>query len=124
MRLRQRTILAGTLLTLQLLGACSSWRVQSTPLPTYLAETRPSETRLWLRDSIYVDVRAPQIIRDSVVSGDNAPAIALSDVTRFAVKRADALKTAVFLGLVTVGVLATLGVFGSLGSGASLGSGY
>ena len=89
------------ILTALLLGACSSWQVQTQPLPEYLAKHPGQTVRIWDSDNLRVDVRAPLIRGDSLVSGDStavAPGTPLYAITGYAVHKGDPVATVVVIG--------------------------
>lgn len=103
--MRVRRVTATVLLALYL-PACSRWAEQSQPVPQVVAEQRPAELRLFLRDGRQVDLGEPRVEGDSLVGRERiaqavstgAPthgraAYALGDIQRFETKEADAGKT-------------------------------
>ena len=94
------------LLATQLLTACTSWRVESTPLPDRLRADPPSSVRLWLRDSTRLEIRDPRWVSDSVAgTGERKQPIAIpaADITGYATRHFSAGKTIGLVGAVIGG---------------------
>lgn len=96
-------LVAGMLCTVQLLGACSSWQVQSTPLPIYLAKKMPAAVRVSINGGGEARITAPRVLGDSVV-GSVGPAVALVDVKGYEVRRLDPVNSIGLLAIVYGGI--------------------
>ena len=126
--------LASLILLALYLPACSRWMEQTQPVPQVVAEKRPAELRLHLRDGRQVDLRDPRVEGDSLVGRERsvqagpvlAPvhsraAYALTEIQRYEAKEADTGKT----WLVAGGIVLVLGaVILMLGSSMEFGPGY
>ena len=126
--------LGAALLATQLVTACTSWQVQSTPLPERLQADPPSSIRLWLTDNRHMDLRNPRLVDDSVTGTNSAtPAfgaatrgtkaetitVAAADITSYAERRTSGGRT---VGLILfVGAVAAVIAVASLGDCCSLG---
>lgn len=112
--MRNRRLAALVLLTLYL-PACSRWMEQSQPVPQVVAEKRPAELRLHLRDGRQVDLRDPRVEGDSLVGRERlaqarqtrAPeysraAYALAEIQRYEAKQADTGKTWMTVAVIVV----------------------
>lgn len=107
------------LLTAPLLGACSSWQVQTQPLPEYLSKHPGQTVRVWDSDNIRSDVRAPLIRGDSLVSSDstsNTAGTPLYAITGYAVHKGDPFATIVVIGAAIAAVDWGLNQLGPAGS--------
>jgi hypothetical protein len=110
-----------SLALLTVLTGCSSWRVETRPLPQLLAHEQPQRLRLRGQDSTYLELRDPRLVGDSVlgtVEGVSA-GLPLNTVTEVRTRRPNALKTvglvALILGAaVGIGAATTGGVEGRL----------
>lgn len=86
--------------------ACTGWMEQSQPVPQVVAEKRPDEVRVYLRDGRRVDLREPRVEGDSLVGRERLAqagttrtpewpraAYALADIQRLETKETDSGKT-------------------------------
>ncbi|MFI5309866.1 MAG: hypothetical protein ACHQQ3_01425 [Gemmatimonadales bacterium] len=103
----------GLLLLVLQAGGCSRWQVQTGTTPAELiARDHPKQLHLTLFDGTHVEIRDPQVDRDSVrgritsASGTHAGAIATSDVALASTRQLDGRKTSV----VVVGVVIPVAV--------------
>lgn len=112
--MRNRRLAALILLALYL-PACSRWMEQTQPVPRVVAEKRPAELRLHLRDGRQVDLRDPRVEGDSLVGRERlaqtrqtrAPeysraAYALAEIQRYEAKEADTGKTWMTVAVIVV----------------------
>jgi hypothetical protein len=105
------------LLTAQLLTACTSWKVHDTPPPEQFRQVPPSQVRLWLTDTLQVEMKNPGWVSDSITGTaksatrhgifDNTAqgkrvSVPAAGVTRYAVRKTSTVKTI----LLVVGVTA------------------
>jgi hypothetical protein len=127
--MRVRRPLCVVLLATQLFTACTSWKVESTPLPERFQADPPSNVRLWLKGGAQAEIRGSRWVNDSVVGTLTALTpldttgthwvgqpitVAAADVTGYATQHSSTGKT---IGAV-VGVLAAgVVVFGIMLSG-------
>jgi hypothetical protein len=117
--IRVRRPLCVVLLATQLFTACTSWKVESTPLPERYQADPPSSVRLWLKGGSRVEIQDSRWVNDSVAGrlfaltpkdttgtrqAGKPIAVPASDITGYATKHTNALKT---FGLV-VGVLGAM----------------
>ena len=99
-------------LSLMPLAACTTWRLQTAPTETVLAEPR-DRARVWLADGSRIDVLSPRVRADTLVgrSRENEAmrvAVPLSAVRGIELHEADWWRTAQLGGTVLLVVLVAL----------------
>ena len=99
-------------LSLMPLAACTTWRLQTAPTETVLAEPR-DRARVWLADGSRIDVLSPRVRADTLVgrSRENEAmrvAVPLSAVRGIELHEADWWRTAQLSGTVLLTVFVAL----------------
>lgn len=122
-RFQPRRLVCALLQLVTLVSGCSSWQVQTGPVPDVVAQNHPKKLRVTRVDQSLMVLENPRI-RNDTLFGVRAPSsgedtssaigeVALADVTHVAIRRTDGTKTALFvLGcLVVAGGVAGLIVY-------------
>ena len=76
--------------------ACTTWRMETRPLPEVFADETPYQLRVVLRDSSSTVLRDPSLVADSVQGRASwGPlSIAVADIAYVSTRRADAVASA------------------------------
>jgi hypothetical protein len=123
--MRVRRLLCVVLLATQLFTACTSWKVESTPLPERYQVDPPSSVRLWLEGGTRVEIHDARWVNDSVAGRLYAStpkdttgtrqtgkpiSVAAADVTGYATQHPSTGKTIGLVLGVVVGTVAAMGI--------------
>jgi hypothetical protein len=115
----RRAAVTGLVLAAWASSACTHWKVQSA-FPEQVVSRRPQRVRVTRNDSSRIVLRRPEIVGDTLygaprdgraAAGSPRPAVPLIDVSEVAVRRVNAVRTAVLaLGTLVVAAYVALGL--------------
>lgn len=117
-----RRVLSALLLTIYL-PACHEWQVRDVAPAELVDHQHPAAIRVTRMDSSQVTVDQPRVAGDSIVgsSHDLRVAVAVADISRVAVRRTDALATAVLILSIAGVIIGVAAASANVGPDFSLG---